>query len=410
MIMVKFLVRNEPSYDIVIIGAGPAGAAVAFTTAKLGLKTVIVEQMPEPEYKVRCGEFMPGLEETFKIIPEKGDFFSLLLESKRFSTNITKEISLVSPFGYERQVNFDAHVIDRKKYVQWMVDEAVDSGSELLLNTRCLQLKMEEEGVKGVVVRRKGEGGEREVLSGSVIVGADGADSNVAKQVAMFQSYKDLDLVTARQYVMENFSGKEDVCRMFIGKDYSPGAYAWIIPKGNGMANVGTGIRKPYLQSGDTLKVCLQRFIKEHPQASTLLKDTTVKSVITAHVPVGGTLEKTCWKNVLLVGDAAGQVIVHVGAGMPPAIIAGEIAGQTIAKYLEGNKPLSNYEKIWKSILQKPIKNGLYVRKLWDKIAYSDKKVEKFLKIIRQGMLEKMIRAKIPISVRLLAPIITKIL
>ena len=406
--MVNSLVRNKTSYDVVIVGAGPAGAAVAFTTVKLGLRTVIVEQMPEPEYRIRCGEFMPGLKEIFKIIPEKGDFFSLLLESERFTTNITREISLVSPFGYERRVSFNAYVIDRKKYVQWMLGEAVDSGAELLLNTRCIQLETGEEGVKGVVVKKKE--GEQKVLRGSVIVGADGADSTVAKQGNIFQSYGDLDLVTARQYVMENFSGEEDICRMYIGQDYSPGAYAWIIPKGDGIVNVGTGIRKPYLQSEDTLRDCLQRFIKEHPQASNLLKDTTVKSVIAAHVPVGGTLEKTYWKNVLLVGDAAGQVIVHVGAGMPPAIIAGEIAGQTIAEYLEGNVPLSDYEKIWKSILQKPIKNGLYVRKLWDKIAHSDKKVEKFLKFIRQGMLEKMIRAKIPITVRLLAPIILKIL
>ncbi len=408
--MVNFLVRNDSFYDVVIIGAGPAGAAIAFTTAKFGLRTVIVEQMPEPEYRVRCGEFMPGLEEIFKIIPEKGDFFSLLLESEKFSTNITKEISLVSPFGYERRVSFDAYVIDRRRYVQWMVGEAVNSGAELLLNTRCVQLETGEEGVKGVMVKKKEEKGERKILRGSVIVGADGADSTVAKQGNMFQSYRDLDLVTARQYVMENFSGEEDVCRMYIGQDYSPGAYAWIIPKGNGMVNVGTGIRKPYMRSEDTLRGCLQRFIKEHPQASNLLKDTTVKSVIAAHVPVGGTLEKTFYKNVLLVGDAAGQVIVHVGAGMPPAIIAGEIAGQTIAKHLEGNTPLSNYEKTWKSILQKPIKNGLYVRKLWDKIAHNDKKVEKFLKFMRQGMLEKMIRAKIPITVRLLAPIMTKIL
>ena len=406
--MVNSLVRNKTSYDVVIVGAGPAGAAVAFTTVKLGLRTVIVEQMPEPEYRIRCGEFMPGLKEIFKIIPEKGDFFSLLLESERFTTNITREISLVSPFGYERRVSFNAYVIDRKKYVQWMLGEAVDSGAELLLNTRCIQLETGEEGVKGVVVKKKE--GEQKVLRGSVIVGADGADSTVAKQGNIFQSYGDLDLVTARQYVMENFSGEEDICRMYIGQDYSPGAYAWIIPKGDGIVNVGTGIRKPYLQSEDTLRDCLQRFIKEHPQASNLLKDTTVKSVIAAHVPVGGTLEKTYWKNVLLVGDAAGQVIVHVGAGMPPAIIAGEIAGQTIAEYLEGNVPLSDYEKIWKSILQKPIKNGLYVRKLWDKIAHSDKKVEKFLKFIRQGMLEKMIRAKIPITVRMLAPIILKIL
>ena len=166
----------------------------------------------------------------------------------------------------------------------------------------------------------------------------------------MFQSYKDLDLVTARQYVMENFKGEEDVCRMYIGKNYSPGAYAWIIPKGDGIVNVGTGVRKPYLRSQDTLRDYLKRFIKEHPQASNLLKNTTIKGVIAAHVPVGGTLKKTFWKNLLLVGDAAGQVIVHVGAGMPPAIIAGEIAGQTIAEYLERNTPLSNYEKIWKNI------------------------------------------------------------
>ncbi|MEX2720760.1 MAG: geranylgeranyl reductase family protein [Candidatus Wukongarchaeota archaeon] len=402
------MVRNDSFYDVVIVGAGPAGAAVAFTTAKLGLKTVIVEQMPEPEHRVRCGEFMPGLEEIFRIIPEKGDFFSLLLESERFSTNITREISLVSPFGYERRVNFGAYVIDRRRYVQWMVGKAVDMGAELLLNTRCVQLEIGGEGVRGVVVKRKG--GDQKVLKGNVIVGADGADSSVAKQGSMFRSYGDLDLVTTRQYVMENFLGDEDVCRMYIGQDYSPGAYAWIIPKGEGTVNVGTGIRKPYLRSGDTLRGCLQRFIKDHPQASNLLKDATVKGVISAHVPVGGSLEKTFWKNVLLVGDAAGQVIVHVGAGMPPAIIAGEIAGQTITKYLEGNTPLSDYEKIWKSILQKPIKNGLYIRKLWDKIAHNDKKAEKFLKIIRHGMLEKMIRAKIPITVRLFAPIITKIL
>ena len=104
---------------------------------------------------------------------------------------------------------------------------------------------------------------------------------------------------------------------MYFGKSYSPGAYAWIIPKGNYSANIGTGVRLTH-RTEETMKQIMNNLFS-HPHAGEFLAGARASNKMGKPVPVGLPPEKLVRRNVVGIGDTVNQVISAVGAGIPPA-------------------------------------------------------------------------------------------
>ena len=129
---------------------------------------------------------------------------------------------------------------------------------------------------------------------------------------------------------------------MYFSAHYAPGGYAWIIPLGQDMANVGVGVRASYL-AGQKLPLILDRFIREHTIAAEKLAGGEVLAVMRGLVPAGGTVGAIQKGNMLLAGDAAGHVMATSGGGIPLAVVAGRIAGEVAIGQLQGKMPLADY-------------------------------------------------------------------
>src|SRR5438094_10650970 len=90
---------------------------------------------------------------------------------------------------------------------------------------------------------------------------------------------------------------------------YPAGGYGWIIPKGHGRANVGIGIREPYVRRNWQIRELLTGFIEKNKVAAERLRGGQKASLIGDSLPVDGPLARTYTDRGMAVGDAAGMVM-----------------------------------------------------------------------------------------------------
>jgi digeranylgeranylglycerophospholipid reductase len=150
------------SFDVVIIGSGPAGSSTARYAAEAGLSVVMIERRTKVGEPVQCGEFVPGPEETNEIFHKCGDLGDMFEVPDSIICKHTDEILVHSPKGKIFRVPFKGFSVERKDFDKFLVDRALEAGAVLKTSTHA-------KGLNGDVVNTtQGE------FSGKVIVGADG--------------------------------------------------------------------------------------------------------------------------------------------------------------------------------------------------------------------------------------------
>ncbi len=365
------------NYDVIVAGVGVAGA---FTLMHLSrnVNAVGIDKRQILGYPVECGEIVPSKNEMKVLLPDLNDY-SIFGIPEEFTVNRTRRFVFVLPNGREIEVDFDMLVLNRDIMIQKIAER---SGHELILGKR-----FDYDG--GVVV-------DGRKLSSRVTVASDGASSIIRRRMGI----KSFEISPAKQYVMDGFEGDEEAIYMYVGKRISAGGYAWIIPKGNGIANVGVGFRQEYAEKGDNIHKALDRFVKDWVHSSEMLKNATIKNKIGAVVPVDMPLKKTVYGNVIFIGDSASMVISHVGAGIPTSMVAGKIAGEVISGYISGENEIYDYEKMWREVLLKPMENGYFVKRMWDEMAVRDDRIVRYFKLVTEKDMSAILRAKLPLKVR----------
>lgn len=294
--------------DVVIVGGGVAGATAALEAAKAGYDVLLIEKRRELGRPVICGEFLPSLNSisfASRVVHELREAYKL---SEEFVVHETERV-LVDIEGL-RRLDFElkGYVIDKEGLVRALAEAAGGMGARVLKGLRAEQVKR----VKGgYVVSARG----REFRASSV-VGADGFPSLVARSLGMESGYTLVDWAVAGHV---RARGDFDDCtvRMYVDPQMTPGGYAWVIPKGRGLANVGIGIRAVYGRKGSDLRLLLKRFLK-HVGIEGVVEGPYYKCI-----PVGGLVRTACSGEVYLIGDSAGLVNPVNGGGIPLAMASG---------------------------------------------------------------------------------------
>jgi digeranylgeranylglycerophospholipid reductase len=159
----------------------------------------------------------------------------------------------------------------------------------------------------------------------------------------------------------------EDIMKFYFGNKVAPLGYLWVFPKGNGLANVGVGVRK------GVAKDYLDRFIKGHPN---MFANAETLNVSGAPVIVSGQLNNIAQDNIVLCGESAGQVIPLTGAGIHTALVSGRISGEVIVEALEENEyaetKLSEYANKFNTIYGERIRKSRKALMALEKLSDSD--------------------------------------
>ncbi|MCS7130341.1 MAG: geranylgeranyl reductase family protein [Archaeoglobaceae archaeon] len=366
--------------DVVVAGIGIAGA---FALRKLSkeLEVVGIDKREKLGFPVKCGEIIPTRKEMESLIPNLYDP-SLFDIPKRFESNRTKRVYFHTG-KKEYWIDFEFHVVRRDEMIQRI---ALESGHRLELGTVIRGFK------DGKLITDKGD------YEPKVLISSDGANSRIAKDLGLW-SY---EISSAKQYLMKNVECDEKTVYMFLGKEIAPGAYAWIIPKGNGYANVGVGFRKEF--SNESVHRVLERFVKECPYSSQYLKRAEIVSKVGAVVPIDRPFGKAVHGNVIFAGDSASMIISHTGGGIPISMIAGDLAGEVVNKFFEGGS-LEEYDLLWKKYLLRPLTTSYRIKKAWDLLAKSER-ISGLINIASKKDLEKIFHCQIPLKLKLLYPLL----
>ena len=353
--------------DVLVVGAGPAGSVTARYAASKGVKVTIIERRPEIGVPVRCGEFMPSLEEINGMFPNACDNESLFDIPSYLRIRETDAIRLTDPKMKATDIPFTGYTTDRDRFDNYLASMAEEAGAEII--KKCAF-----HGIEDGVAKTSSGG-----IKYKVIVGADGPGSRVSRSLGLPRPEEPYPAVTAQA------KGDFDpVVVMFFG-GIAPGAYSWIIPK-NGQANVGVGF-SPKFASG-TLTEFFDKFVKKHDFE--IITRTEGK-----YVPSRGPVKRTYTDNGMTVGDAAGHVISVNGGGIPLAMIAGRICGNVAADNVIEGRKLEEYQNEWMRVMLKPLKIAARGKMLADLFAFgSDWRTGVCMKLLGKRRMGNLIRCK----------------
>lgn len=340
--------KNE--YDIIVVGAGPAGSTAARYAAEKGLSVLMLEKDRDVGYPVRCGEAVSkaGLEEFVTI------------DRKYIASDINK-FSLIAPDGNEVVIEFEdsGFILERRVFDYELARIASEAGAEVLTRAYVNGVLFDEDGgVCGVKYLFRDE--QREVKA-KIVIAADGVESRVGR-FAGLRTYCDFrDMECCAQVTLANIDVDPNTCYFYFGRDIAPEGYFWVFPKGNKSANCGLGVSGIAGKKQSAIKY-LNTFLEKH------YPDAAILTTVVGGVPCSPTLDKISAKGIMLTGDAARQVNPLSGGGIISGMIGGKIAGTIAAESVLCKNPehVFTYDKAWHKRLGarhevfNRLKNGIY--------------------------------------------------
>ncbi len=308
-------------YDLVVIGAGPAGSSAAEAAAHRGLNVLMLDKRAAIGEPVVCGEFIPRA--LLREIPGTKD-----MVSQRITT-----IETLYPSGRSVSLHAPGVILDRDRFDRALAARAIYHGARLRLKCRALNIDGKE-----LLIR---ENGGEKVITGRIYIAADGPDSIIRRRVYS-ESFRFLHAMQYRVPLRK----RSDVAQVIFRHTWT-GGYGWLFPKGD-IANIGLGMVRSR-SGGQLIRQFLDEFVAEFADRGVISGQPL--SVVRGKIPVSGPLPHCVSGNIMFVGDAAGQTHAITGGGIPQAVICGRLAGLAAAKAVKtGDIPgaLHNYDAQWK--------------------------------------------------------------
>jgi len=347
-------IGNKEMYDLIIVGAGPAGTAAVLHASRQGLSTLLLDKEGFPRDKI-CGDALSGKSVT--ALRE----LDLLDQVQRLPGAHIQSIVFSSPNHASFRIDLrntslkdipKGFVIRRKNYDAFMFEKAKKIATKTIENFSVNDLLFENNKVCGV--RGKDIDGNEMIFSGKIVLGADGFKSVVSRKTGLYDHDPSHWVVALRCYY-KNIKDLTDQIELHYVDEVIPG-YFWIFPLEDGYANIGIGMLHKYIKKQ---KIDLNQALTETIN-SPYFKDRfegaePMEKPAGWNLPVGSKRRKSYGNGFMLLGDAAGLIDPFTGEGIGNALYSAKYAVETARQAIDtddlSEKFLSNYEdKLWKII------------------------------------------------------------
>jgi digeranylgeranylglycerophospholipid reductase len=324
----------KSTYDVIVVGAGPAGSITARTAAEHGLDVLLIEKRQEIGDPVRCAEGTGKVGLMQFMDPDPRWICAEVTGARIFAPDGTC-IELSEKLA-GKEVGY---VLERKIFDRAVAKTAAKAGAEVQVKTQATSLIIENGMVCGIRGKHRGDDFEARA---KVVVGADGIESKVGRWAGINTTLKPKDIETCAQFLVTNIDIKADSCDFYLGNERAPGGYVWVFPKGKREANVGLGMLG-------------SRFTGKHPidylrefMAWRFPEGKVIETVVGA-VPASGMLRQLSTGGLVLVGDAGRVSDPITGGGIYNGMVSGRIAGNVIADAIKSGdvsaKRLQRYDR-----------------------------------------------------------------
>lgn len=329
---------SEERCDLLVVGGGPSGlvAAREACAASSSLEVLVVERDRAVGAPVRCGEGV-GSKGVSEFLDPTG--------ANWISRKITRVI-FWAPDGTEVRVAEGdvGYILDRTRFEPALAADAGREGAEIRTGTEVVGIARDGDGW---IARTRGPRGDGTVRA-RFIIGADGVESMIGRWAGLDTRVPSRDMESCAQYVVSGIDFDPDAIYLHFGDLIAPGGYAWVFPKGVGVANVGLGmvaLKSDGRPAREWLHAYLDRYFPTGTRTG-----YTVGGVI-----VHTTVKRTVADALILCGDAAHMINPLSGGGIVTGMKAGRLAGRTAASALiDGDTSasrLQRYHNEWMALM-----------------------------------------------------------
>lgn len=309
------------SFDVVVVGGGPAGATAATDLAESGRSVLLLDR--GGRIKPCGGAIPPQLIREFEI---PAHLLCARINSARMVSPTNRQVDMPIDGGYVGMVN-------RDRFDEWLRQRATDAGAERRTGTFS-RLERGTDGWARVRYDTAGEGGDRSVheVRARCVVGADGAKSRVARQTV--PGSESMPCVSAYHEIVRSPDASEGTfdparCDVYYQGRLSPDFYGWVFPHGE-TTSVGVGTA----QAGFSLKSA----VSELRRAAGLSDAETLRRE-GAPIPLHPLPRWDDGRHVVLAGDAAGVVAPASGEGIYYAMAGGRFAAEAADAFCTTGNP-----------------------------------------------------------------------
>lgn len=350
-----------PEFDVIIVGAGPAGSATAFTAAEQGVSVLLLEEHPKIGVPVVCAEGITT-----------GSVQNYLAIEPEWVASFISGAYVRSPDGEQFRINHPraGYVLDRKIFDAALAKMAEQRGAVVKTSAKAIGIEENE-----VIVN---ESGERRRYRYKFLIGADGVASRVGTWMGINTRLNMQEVLVCAQYVIDNLQLEPQYITIIYSNATAPGGYAWIFPKSAHSANVGVGISP--LKTRQKAKYFLDDWVQRE------FSHGQIKSRVFGGVPIKP-MKIFSGDNFFLVGDAARLGDPLTGGGIANGIKSGVIAGRNCVLRLRGKK--DHFEEEIKKEILDAITFHFKVRKGF--LKFTDKELIRFYKQCKKTYGERLV-------------------
>jgi len=346
-------------YDVIIVGAGPAGSHAAYELASLGHDVAVFEEKSAPGLNVCCTGIIST--ECFHSLGLGTDVILTKSNSAKF----------FSPSGRYLRVqteNVQAYVVNRLLLDRALASKAQSQGAQYFFSSPVIDIIPGKDSIQAETLCF----GAREIFSARAVILANGFKPKLPRKLGLgkIKSF----LVGAQAEVEAK---NMDELEVYFGREIAPGSFAWLVPTSVNKAYVG-------LLATSLTKLHLQKFLNNlFCQGRITSREVEIRQKA---IPVG-TLARSYGDRVLVIGDAAGQVKPTTGGGIYLGHLGACIAAKVLDEALSSDNlsagQLSRYQKQWKAKMGKELSRGYWAR--WAFAKLSDRQIEGIFNILDSG-------------------------
>lgn len=343
-------------YDVIVVGAGPAGSTAAYHAAAGGLSVLLLEKHNQIGVPLCCAEAVtkPGLA---KIVTPQPNWIA---------TEIDRAL-VVGPeeTTFEIEHPDAGYILERKIFDRDLARMAAEQGAVVRVNCEALDLIYGADRYEGVVVE---EAGERREYRAEVVIAADGVESLLGRRAGVGKRIQPKLYDSAVQYLIGGIEISPRRMEFYFDPDIYPSGYLWVFPKGPTSANVGLGSSLLGNRGPSQTELLLQ-FCEKRFGSYSLLERTS------GGIPCFQGKQQLLKRNLMLVGDAARVVDSFTGAGIVNGMVSGMVAGQTAVRFLRTGRRLETLREYPRDFLKlkgRELSVYLKARKVFHKLKRED--------------------------------------
>lgn len=329
-------VRFDSEADVIVVGAGPAGASAAYHLSRLGLTVIVLDKASFPRDKV-CGD---GL--TPAAVAE----LSLMgVDTTGWTTNLGLRVlggGNEAYFEWPEQATLPGFGMARRRIDldDALISRAQEAGAQLLEHHTVTGAVRSATGrVIGVEARvGRGADAQTRTFGAPLVVDAGGVAARLATSLGIERKTNRPMGVAARTYFRSPRADEQWMESHLELWDGQPGkstllpGYGWIFPVGDGLVNVGLGsVSSDATATTLPYKQVFQQWVSHLPKDWGFIPENQVGPLRSAALPMSFNRKPHYTNGLALVGDSGGMVSPFNGEGIAPALKAGRLLAVSAA-------------------------------------------------------------------------------